>query len=352
MLTNTAPSTPSTPSQTISSLPIIPEAFDVVLAPLSGITDVPFRRLVRSFGCPIVYSEMVASGELLRGVTESFLRAQHAGDGLHAVQLAGRDPSIMQSAAHRLADEGADLIDVNMGCPAKKVVGGASGAALMRDLDLAKRLIAATLEGAKNVPVSVKMRLGWDRLHLNASELAEVAYQEGAARLTIHGRTRDQFYDGTADWSAIFAVNESTPLPVTANGDLTDATQVSLMRERSGCKSLMMGRGACGRPWAPALLAGRIRRSTLAGYDMGTVVIEHYEAMLAHYGQTIGLRHARKHLGWYLDGLSHVIGVLPIDSSKVMLEPQPTAVIKLLRQLFSGISVLDIENAQAQLKAA
>ncbi|WP_244493616.1 tRNA-dihydrouridine synthase [Aureimonas sp. AU4] len=322
------------------------------MAPLSGITDVPFRRLVRSFGTPIVFSEMVASGELVRGDAESFLRSQRAGDGVHAVQLAGREPKAMEEAARHLAGGGADHIDINMGCPAKKVVGGASGAALMRDLDLARRIVAATKRGAGSVPVSVKMRLGWDRSQLNAADIAKAASEEGAVRLTVHGRTRDQFYEGHADWSAIADVARATGLPVTANGDLTDPDQVPLMRARSGCQGLMVGRGACGRPWAPALLAGRASMVDLAQRDMADITTEHYDAMLTHYGPSVGVRHARKHLGWYLEGLARLVGELSSETAVLLRQSSSDEVFASLRRLFAGVSAAELESARIQRKAA
>lgn len=326
--------------------------FSVVLAPLSGITDVPFRRLVRSFGAPIVFSEMVASGELVKGEAESFLRAQRAGSGFHAVQLAGRDPVAMEEAARHLSAAGADHIDINMGCPAKKVVGGASGAALMRDLDLAGRIIAATKRGAGVVPVSVKMRLGWDRMQLNAGDLAQIAEREGAVRLTVHGRTRCQFYDGRADWSAIAQVVSRTQLPVTANGDLVDVSQLKAMRTVSGCHSVMMGRGACGRPWAPALLGGWTDLHNLERIDMADLTANHYDAMLSHYGRATGLRHARKHLGWYLGHLAKVVGDLGSETASLLRETSALRVSASLRRLFAGISPADIETTYLSQKAA
>ena len=276
-------------------------ANDVLLAPLSGISDVPFRRLARRFGAGLVFSEMVASGELLKGYRESLQRAMWDGVGLHAVQLAGRDPEAMGEAARILADGGADIIDINFGCPAKKVVGGQSGSALMREPELALRIVEATVAGAGDVPVTLKMRLGWDHASINSPSLAARAESAGVRLVTIHGRTRQQFYEGLADWNAIAAVKAAVSIPVVANGDLVERAQLAPMRQASGCDAVMVGRGACGRPWLPGLLAGAIDEAALGRICAADLVCEHFEMMLDHYGPMAGLRQSRKHLGWYLD---------------------------------------------------
>ncbi|PZO71778.1 MAG: tRNA dihydrouridine synthase DusB [Sphingomonas taxi] len=319
-------------------------AHGVALAPLSGISDVPFRRLVRSFGIELVYSEMVASGEYVKGDDESLTRAGRAGSGFHAVQLAGREPAAMREAAHRLADAGADLIDINMGCPAKKVVGGQSGSALMRDLDLASRLVAATVEGARDVPVTVKMRLGWDRQSLNAADLAVRAQDLGARLVTVHGRTRDQFYEGSADWKAIAEVKRAVGIPVLANGDLVAAGDDERMLAASGADGVMIGRGSCGRPWFPALVAGVASRDELARIMLADLVVRHYDEMLSHYGQHIGVRHARKHLGWYCDRVEQASGAcLSLDRAALMASADPGQVRERLRALFGSTRVADLE---------
>ena len=317
----------------------------VALAPLSGITDVPFRQLVSTFGVPLVYSEMVASGEFLKGDGKSLLRAAAVSGRFHAVQLAGREPGAMRDAARRLKDAGVDLIDINMGCPAKKVVGGQSGSALMRDLDLASRLIAATIEGADGVPVTVKMRLGWDRSSLNAADLAVRAQDLGAALVTVHGRTRDQFYEGSADWSAISEVKKAVRLPVIANGDLVEVADRDRMLDASGADGVMIGRASCGRPWFPALVAGSTSLRDLRAIRLADLVVEHYEVMLKHYGVSTGVRHARKHLGWYCDTAEKVIGAsIRADRAKLLASTEPGQVIECLRRLLGSLSIADVEQ--------
>ncbi|MEF2550157.1 tRNA dihydrouridine synthase DusB [Aurantimonas sp. A2-1-M11] len=316
----------------------------VLLAPLSGISDVPFRRLARRFGAGMVVSEMVASGEFVKGCDESALRAMRDGPGLHVVQLAGRDPAWMGRAAAQLADSGTDVIDINMGCPAKKVVGGLSGSALMREPELALRIVEATVAGAGSVPVTLKMRLGWDRQSMNAPELAAAAQAAGVAMITVHGRTRSDFYEGEADWQAIAAVREAVSVPLVANGDLVAGGQLASMLSQSGADAVMIGRGAQGRPWLPGLMAGAIGADHLARQSLGDFVAEHYEAMLDHYGSRTGVRHARKHLGWYLDRFAHAFGPVPkADRLAVMSGQDPKTVLTLLRRLLADTRLLDVE---------
>ncbi|WP_082684328.1 tRNA dihydrouridine synthase [Aureimonas ureilytica] len=319
----------------------------VVLAPLSGITDMPFRRLVRSFGLKLAFSEMIASGELIKGHEDSRLRMAPDGEGCHAIQLAGREANAMRLAAQLAAAEGAELIDINMGCPAKKVVGGASGSALMRDLDHALRLIEATLEGAGRVPVSLKMRLGWDRQSLNAPELAARAQMAGVAWVTVHGRTRDQFYEGRADWFAISEVKEAVTIPVIANGDLVSRMDHPIMLAQSGADAVMIGRGVCGRPWFPAYLAG-CAPADLASHGLADLICSHYEAMLSHYGAAAGLRHARKHLGWYLDR----IGTFDAQKALLLRETEPSHVLSGLQHLLAGLTIGDADPDLRTLRKA
>ena len=325
----------------------------VFLAPLSGISDVPFRKIARRFGAGLVVSEMVASQEFVRGDNESALRAMRDGEGLHVVQLAGRDPVWMKAAAERLAVLGADVIDINMGCPAKKVVGGSSGSALMREPDLALRLIDATVAGAGAIPVTLKMRLGWDSASINAPELALRAEGAGVRMITVHGRTRQQFYEGKADWEAIAAVKRAVRIPVVANGDLTEKAQEHAMRAASRADVVMIGRGACGRPWLPGLMAGVVRLSELSRIGFADLVNEHYEDMLAHYGSAIGLRHARKHLGWYLERFAAATGAdISADRATILSASTPSLATETMRGLFADLSVADVEDASGAFRRA
>ena len=316
----------------------------VFMAPLSGISDVPFRRLARRFGAGIVVSEMVASGQFVEGCGESRMRAMRDGDGLHVVQLAGRDPAWMRKAAERLAGEGADIIDINMGCPAKKVVGGQSGSALMREPELAVALVEATVAGAGAVPVTLKMRLGWDRSAMNAPELAARAEAAGVQMITVHGRTRCDFYEGRADWAAIAAVGARIGIPLVANGDVVGSHQIASVLDASGADAVMIGRGAQGRPWLPGLIAGVTDRDSLARIALADLVDEHYAMMLEHYGADMAVRHARKHLGWYLDRFAAGVATFQGDDRlQVMTGRDPAAVRRRLRDLFADASLADVE---------
>lgn len=281
---------------------VVPNA--VFLAPMSGITDLPFREIARRFGAGLVVSEMVASKAFAVGKEEMRLRAEGQGMDIHAVQLAGNRPDWMAEAARISEGAGASLIDINMGCPAKKVISGYSGSALMRDLDQALSLIDAVI-AAVSVPVTVKMRLGWDVDCLNAAELASRAEQSGVALVTVHGRTRNQFYKGKADWSAIKAVSDAVSIPLIANGDVLDESDAPDILDQSGADGLMIGRGAYGRPWLPGHIAHYlehgIRRPAPSGEDLLALVTEHYDRMIDYYPDVVGVRCARKHLGWYMD---------------------------------------------------
>jgi tRNA-dihydrouridine synthase B len=276
----------------------------VLLAPMSGITDAPFRRMAAEFGAGLVVAEMTASEDLVQGLSRSQLRCEAAGIGPHVVQLAGCQPHWMAEGARVAEAAGADIIDINMGCPARHVTGGQSGSALMRDLDHALGLIEATVS-AVNVPVTLKMRLGWDDHSRNAPALAARAESAGIRMVTVHGRTRSQFYKGNADWRAVRAVRAATRLPVVVNGDITSLEQATLALDQSGADAVMIGRGAQGQPWLP----GQIGRQLQGGLPEGApslatqlgLIVRLYEETLAHYGLRIGLRHARKHLGWALD---------------------------------------------------
>jgi len=277
----------------------------VLLAPMAGITDLPFRTLVASFGAGLVVSEMVASVDMINARPGTLEKAE-LGLGVEgtAVQLAGREAAPMAEAARMVEGQGARGIDINMGCPAKKVTQGYSGSALMKTPDHALRLIEAVVN-AVNVPVTLKTRLGWDDNMLNAPQIAARAEAAGITMITIHGRTRCQFYKGSADWAAIAGVKQAVSVPVIANGDIisTDAARQALAQ--SGADGVMIGRGAQGKPWLLARVAhdlfGAPAPVIPQGADFARMVSDHYEAIIRFYGEVIGLRVARKHLGWYMD---------------------------------------------------
>lgn len=277
----------------------------VLLAPMAGITDLPFRTLVASFGAGLVVSEMVASVDMINARPGTLEKAE-LGLGVEgtAVQLAGREAAPMAEAARMVEGQGARVIDINMGCPAKKVTQGYSGSALMKTPDHALRLIEAVVN-AVNVPVTLKTRLGWDDNMLNAPQIAARAEAAGITMITIHGRTRCQFYKGSADWAAIAGVKQAVSVPVIANGDIisTDAARQALAQ--SGADGVMIGRGAQGKPWLLAQVAhdlfGAPAPIIPQGADFARMVSDHYEAIIRFYGEVIGLRVARKHLGWYMD---------------------------------------------------
>lgn len=277
----------------------------VFLAPMAGVTDLPFRNLALRHGAGLVVSEMIASGEVANAKPSAQARAELGlGAARTSVQIAGREAGPMAEAARMLAGQGARIVDVNMGCPAKKVTGGLSGAALMRDLDRALALIDAVVAAAA-VPVTLKMRLGWDADRLNAPDLARRAEAAGVRMIVVHGRTRAQFYSGAADWRAVAAVKRAVAIPVIVNGDVTDAAAAREALARSGADGVMIGRGARGRPWLVGRIAAELRGQAPApeptGAALRDAILEHYEAMLGFYGAELGLRVARKHLGWYLD---------------------------------------------------
>ncbi|MFK0383064.1 tRNA dihydrouridine synthase DusB [Agrobacterium sp. NPDC090273] len=296
-----------------------------VLAPMSGVTDLPFRQLAWRYGAGLVVTEMVASRELVANKGESWARLKNAGMVPHVVQLAGREAHFMAEAAKIAADNGAGIVDINMGCPAKKVTGGYSGSALMRDPDHALSLIEATVR-AVDVPVTLKMRLGWDENSLNAPDIARRAEEAGVQLVTIHGRTRMQFYEGRADWDAIRAVRDVISVPLIANGDVETAEDAREILARSGADAVMVGRGAQGQPWLPAVLAGHAAPERS---DIADIVVEHYGMMLEFYGREAGFRHARKHLGWYLDRFAP--GTAAKDKATIMTSGDTAQVTDLLR---------------------
>ena len=313
----------------------------VLLAPLAGITDLPFRNLVSSFGAGLVVSEMIASQEMVQakpGVREKAelgLGRDHT-----AVQLAGREAYWMAEAARMAEDNGAQLIDINMGCPAKKVVNGYSGSALLKDLDHALTLIEAVV-AAVSVPVTLKTRLGWDDQIRTAPTLAQRAESAGIAMMTIHGRTRCQFYKGAADWTAIAEVSHAVDIPVIANGDIISVATATAALSASKAAGVMIGRGAQGRPWLLSEVASEIEGRGQIARPRGAVFYDivggHYEAMLGFYGVDLGLRVARKHLGWYMN----VAGTGAVLRRSILTAPSPAKVLALLPLAFET----DVEAA-------
>ncbi|WP_159951079.1 tRNA dihydrouridine synthase DusB [Rhizobium sp. 18065] len=284
----------------------------VALAPMSGVTDLPFRQLAFRFGAGLVVTEMVASRELVFNAAESWSRLKGAGLTPHMVQLAGREAHWLAEAARIAEANGADIIDINMGCPAKKVIGGYAGSALMREPDHALSLIEATVKAVK-VPVTVKMRLGWDNNSINAPQIAARAEAAGVQLITIHGRTRMQFYEGRADWDAIAAVRDAIRIPLIANGDVESREDAAEILRRSGADAVMVGRACQGRPWHAGWLAGA---AAPAAADIPNLAVEHYRMMLSHYGADVGIRHARKHLGWYL---GHCTTAVPSEAKAAIM---------------------------------
>jgi nifR3 family TIM-barrel protein len=272
---------------------------------MSGVSDAPFRETAHAYGAGLVISEMVASRELAAWRPDVVRRALGRGRiRPHVIQLAGRETYWMSEGARLAQDLGADILDINMGCPARQVTGGLSGSALMRDLDHAMQLIEATV-AASRVPVTLKMRLGWDGASMNAPELAQRAESAGIQMVTVHGRTRCQFYKGRADWMAIRRVKENVRIPVVANGDCTDQAAASAMLEISGADAIMVGRGAYGRPWWPGVLAEALDpgsgRHAPDSAEEAVLALTHHERILEVYGHEQGNRIARKHLGWLID---------------------------------------------------
>ncbi|MEM6667658.1 MAG: tRNA dihydrouridine synthase DusB [Pseudomonadota bacterium] len=316
----------------------------VLLAPMAGITDAPFRKAVRKFGAGLVVSEMIASQELVTNRFDVRAKAEiTSSDGLMSVQIAGREATWMAQAARMAEANGAEIIDINMGCPAKKVTSGYAGSALMRDLDHALTLIDSVVKSVE-IPVTLKTRLGWDDAALNAAELAKRAEDAGVQMIAVHGRTRCQFYKGRANWSAVAAAKAAVSIPVIVNGDVTDARSAKEALKLSGADGVMVGRGAQGQPWVVSQIAAELKGQVFqepSASEKRDLFLEHYSSMLDHYGVELGVRCARKHLGWMLDRRPEAAGT----RAKLLRETDPERVVSQIKAVFETTHVAPTREA-------